>query len=228
MRKVCLLLHGFTGGPHELWPLAEALVRDGYTAIVPTLRGHNRNKCELKAARHTDWIADADRYVKLALRKADWIDLVGFSMGGLLAAYAANRHRVRRLVLISAAVIYISPRRFARELMGMIRDRNFDHFVKARGTPVSAVLEFARLARRLRPEIPRLKVPTLIVQGDQDHIVHPLSARWICSRITAPKELIMVPGARHLVLLDKQAELAIQAVRRFLNEPERIEGEAPL
>jgi esterase/lipase len=124
---------------------------------------------------------------------------------------------VRRLVLISAAVIYVSPRHFTRELMSMIRDRNFSHFVKARNTPANALLEFAKCARRLRPEIARLKVPTLIVQGDRDPIVHPLSARWIYSRIDAPKELVMVPGVRHLVLLERQAATVIEAVRRFLN-----------
>jgi carboxylesterase len=213
--KVCLLLHGFTGGPYEVQPLAEALKADGYHTIVPTLTGHQVS-LGLHSVSYTDWLDDVHRYMGEALELAESVDLVGFSMGGLLAAYAANRYRVRRLVLLSAAVIYVSPGRFTRSMVEMLRHKDYSHFNRAAGTSLRAAWQFTRLAKLLRSEFTRLKVPTLIVQGEQDHIVHPLSARWIYSRVNAPKEMLMFPNSKHMVCQDTEAEQIIRSVRQFL------------
>lgn len=218
MDKVCLLLHGFTGGPYEVQPLADALETDGYRVLVPRLPGHDEQLDGLRTITHVDWIEAVDRYVEEALQQAESIDLVGFSMGGLLAAYAANRYRIRRLVLLSAAVVYVSPGRFTRSMLEMISRKEFSHLQRARQTPLRATWEFMRLAKRLRPEFNRIRVPTLIVQGEQDQIVHPVSARWIYRRVNAPKEMLMFPNSKHLVCQDSEADQIFHAVRQFLRQ----------
>ena len=54
---------------------------------------------------------------ELAIRKlqteVDRVIVVGFSMGGLIAMYLALRYPIDKLVLLSAAAKYISPRNLA-------------------------------------------------------------------------------------------------------------------
>ena len=219
MTKGCLLFHGFTGGPYEMQPLADVLEEDGYRTMVPVLSGHDEELTGLKHVCHTDWLKDADRYAEQALRECEVLDVVGFSMGGLLAAYVANRYRIRRLVLIGAAIIYISPARFVQAFRDMVRERDFRYFEKAGKTPARALWQFVKLVRKLRPEFSKITVPTLIVQGEADQVVHPASARWIYQRVKGPKELLIVPGARHLVCLEPNAWMVFRAVHEFFQVP---------
>ncbi len=90
----CLLIHGYTGGPHEVEPLA-AYLREhtDWDVEVPTLPGHGVN-LELDNVTHTAWLAAAEDALKNMQEKADKLYLIGFSMGGMIAAYLASRHDI--------------------------------------------------------------------------------------------------------------------------------------
>jgi esterase/lipase len=52
-----LCLHGFTGTPFEVRPLAEALAGRGFTVIAPVLAGHCGTVADLACTRWPDWLA---------------------------------------------------------------------------------------------------------------------------------------------------------------------------
>lgn len=56
----CLIIHGFTGGPHEVQQLAEYLSQHGYKTAVPTLAGHGNKLRDLGNFSYLDWIASAE------------------------------------------------------------------------------------------------------------------------------------------------------------------------
>jgi poly(3-hydroxyalkanoate) depolymerase len=57
------------------------------------------------------------------------------------------------------------------------------------------------------PWLPRLDMPTLIIQGDADPLVAAVNARWLAQRI--PKaELHIIAGGGHLVLFDEAERVA--------------------
>lgn len=225
-RRACLLVHGFTGGPYELAPLAEYLEQRGWHCAVPTLAGHQSPARQLKDVSYVDWIEDVVREAKRLKDEFGEFDVVGFSMGGLLAAHVANRYPVRRLVLLNAAVIYVSPGRFAKYVMEHVRERKLHVFRKARQTPLAATAQFMRLARRLRGEFARLRTPTLIVQGELDQIVHPYSAVWLSRRIEGETEVLRFSRSRHLICWDPEAERVAESVSRFLaNDPNAEESD---
>ncbi|MED4603992.1 alpha/beta fold hydrolase [Paenibacillus validus] len=217
--RACLLLHGFTGGPYEVQPLADYLQGYGYDCHVPTLPGHDPELLGLAASTWQDWLdAAADEARRLSRHYAS-VDLIGFSMGGLISAYLANRFPIRRLVLLSAAAIYISPVRFMRDLVDRMRTHDWEHWQRVKRVPLPAAVQFMKLARfAKRHELNRISVPTLIIQGRQDQIVHPRSARYIYNRIQGEKELLYVPKSRHLLCLEPEAAEVFQAVRRFLTQ----------
>ncbi|MBP1155443.1 MULTISPECIES: alpha/beta fold hydrolase [unclassified Paenibacillus] len=214
--RCCLLLHGFTGGPYEIMPLAKHLRKQGIHCHVPTLPGHDKDLKGLGVVTWRDWLDAAASEADKLTRQFGEIDVVGFSMGGLISAYLANRFPVHRLVLLNAAVIYLS--RFINDLAERLRCRDWDHLLRVTNTPLPAAFQFMKLARytRLR-ELPRISVPTLIAQGKKDQIVHPRSAEYIYHRLRGERELIYFPNSRHMICMEQEAPELFAAVEHFLN-----------
>lgn len=218
-KRGCLLLHGFTGGPFEVMPLAEHLALNGWDCRVPVLPGHEEPDRQMAEVRCTDWLDSACEEAEELVRKYGTFDLVGFSMGGMLSIYLASRYPVRKLALLSAAAIYISPVRFLNEWVRQVRNGERSARMKIRQTPLKATLEFMKLVRRVRPELNKVKVPTLILQGMQDHIVHPYSARYLSRRLQGEPEVRYFADSQHLLCRGPEAQQVSETVYEFFNQP---------
>ncbi|WP_274364643.1 alpha/beta hydrolase [Paenibacillus thermotolerans] len=216
MSRACLLIHGFTGGPYEVEPLAAHLALRGADCFTPTLAGHGGPLSELRGIPRQEWLASASAEAERIAERYGAFDCVGFSMGGLIAAYLANRYPVRKLVLLNAAVIYISPKRFLENAIEVIRNGHVEDMRIKSETPVKAVFEFMRLVRELKPEIGLVRAPTMIVQGDRDEIVHPKSAAYLDHHMNTEKELHIFPNSRHMICLGPEAKELFEKVERFL------------
>ena len=55
-----LCLHGITGTPFEIRPLAEALGRRGCSVMAPMLAGHGGSLADLAASGWPDWLRSAE------------------------------------------------------------------------------------------------------------------------------------------------------------------------
>ena len=87
----CLLLHGWSGHPGELRPMAEFLAEKGLTVSVPQLAGHGSGPEALVSVSFRQWIASVNS-AWLALRRDHPTSFVmGLSMGGALALDLAER-----------------------------------------------------------------------------------------------------------------------------------------
>src|SRR4051812_46399957 len=104
-----LCLHGLTGTPFEVRPLAEALGAAGYSVEVPLLSGHGATLRDLAGTQWSDWLASAERGMDDLQRRTGGrpICVVGFSMGGLLALRLARLFPDR----IAAQTIIAAPLR---------------------------------------------------------------------------------------------------------------------
>ena len=79
-----LLLHGVTGTPMEMKPLARYLEQRGYRVAVPLLPGHGAGHRALLATTRHDWLDGARRALRELAAACDHIVLVGLCGGGLL------------------------------------------------------------------------------------------------------------------------------------------------
>ena len=91
-----LCLHGITGTPYEVRPIAEALARAGCSVESPMLAGHGHTLRELAVTQWPDWLASAEAAMDaLAVRTGERrLAIVGFSMGGLLALRLARLYPI--------------------------------------------------------------------------------------------------------------------------------------
>ena len=99
-----VLLHGMSASPTQFVELARALHERGYNVLVPRLPRHGYSDrlteapAELSSAELKDMTTEA---VEIAFGLGRHVTIVGFSLGGLLAAWAAQFHRVDRVVCIA-------------------------------------------------------------------------------------------------------------------------------
>ena len=169
--------------------------------------------------------------------------LVGHSMGGMVALKTAINHpkRISRVAAVGAPIVGDSLswllkltdrplfadafaqvpafRRFMfRRFLGEADDQHvheiLDDSVKSSSTTLrNAVGSMWRTD--LRPELQRLSVPTLIVHGGRDVIVHPNQADLFDNVATA--EVVVMPESRHFPFLD-EADLFNDLLVRFLKQ----------
>ncbi|HVO16475.1 MAG TPA: alpha/beta hydrolase [Alphaproteobacteria bacterium] len=167
--------------------------------------------------------------------KIDKVNLVGFSLGGFIAAKFAMQHghRVKRLVLVGPAGLrdkahpMIDVLGTPPELLPGMLVSNFE--VIKKHLPAAPDLDFmaaryreatttARLLweRPWDPKLPRylhrVTMPTLIVWGDEDKLI-PVQQAELWRKFIPSADIKVFKGAGHLVL-DEKPEAA-QAVARF-------------
>ncbi|WP_176719876.1 alpha/beta hydrolase [Desulfuribacillus alkaliarsenatis] len=222
--KACLLIHGFTGSPYEIEPLAEALRQEGYAVEMPILAGHGHDE-DLQDVCWTDWISSAEQALKPMVGKYEEINIVGFSMGSLIATYLSTQYPVARLVLLSPAIYYINYRQLFENMSVAIKKRfkdslsdEFKQYVaKATNTPLRSVIDFRRLTQQLSPYLEQVSVPTLILQGKKDMLVEPDSARHAYEAIKSPdKKLLFLENSPHIMCRGEEHELVNEYVIDFL------------
>ncbi len=104
----CLLIHGFSGTPAEMYGLGEALAADGIRVYGMQVAGHSGDPEALIASGRKQWLASAEEgLTKLAGHR--YVVVIGLSMGGVLALQLAIRHPER----IIATVALSTPTRFS-------------------------------------------------------------------------------------------------------------------
>jgi alpha-beta hydrolase superfamily lysophospholipase len=95
-----LLLHGLTGSPAELWPLATGLAAVGWRVELPVWPGHATRPDQLARTLPQELVSAAR-----VLGREGHDAIVGFSMGALLALVAAaERTAPGALVLLAPAL----------------------------------------------------------------------------------------------------------------------------
>ena len=174
----CLCIHGFTGAPYEVEPLAQYLKQTADWEVQSvTLPGHG-DELQLKGILYQEWIATAELELLSLYRTCDTVYLIGFSMGGMIASYLAAKYPVARLVLLSAAAKYVNPKQMMQDTRQMVKeslsgiiDTNplYDRYRhKLTSTPLSAAIEFMKLVKQTKNSLEKLHLPVLIVQGESD------------------------------------------------------------
>jgi carboxylesterase len=102
--RVALLLHGLTATPAKFVRYADGLHARGYNVVVPRLPRHghaDRMSTSLERLRPDELLEAVAECVAVASELGSRVTIAGFSLGGLLTAWAAQRFDVERCVAIA-------------------------------------------------------------------------------------------------------------------------------
>ncbi|TFC06906.1 alpha/beta hydrolase [Cryobacterium adonitolivorans] len=220
---VMMHVHGFGLSGRYLLPTAERL-HDEFHTLVPDLPGFGRSGKPINPLDVPDLAHAAARF--LDDRHISSATLVGNSMGCPVICEFAYHYpeRLDRAVLVSpAGGVHNQPLRRAmrqlardgtREPVGMMRVAAPDYL--RFGVP-STVRMFRALTRY--PSLDRLlalKIPTLVVLGDQDPLMpSPARVREVASRTDNHVLVVIIEGAAHAINFSNPGELA-HIIRQFM------------
>lgn len=221
MSRGCLLIHGFTGSPKEVEILAKHIEKKGVQVSTPTLAGHGEDldRKRMKKVSWKEWLKTAEDAMIEMIDTYDEVYLIGFSMGGVIAAHLATKYPIKKLVLLSASVFYINPKTFIRDLREkpFTKDQVSRYLYKIKGTPLKATINFRKLVKELSPSIGSIDVPILIIQGEKDDLVDPKSADYIYRNVKSKEKYIhLLPKSKHMVCWDCERETVVDLVDTFL------------
>ena len=237
-----LCLHGFTGTPYEVAPLARSLASAGFSVSAPMLAGHGESAAILATTRWQDWLASAEAaFDRLRSASGDGpVALVGFSMGGLLALRLARLrpHSVSALVVMSAPLrlrdwqVALArawarlPVFLRRGRLATIRKRGgsdvTDAHVRAENPaldemPLAGIVELIELAEVVRRDLTFIHLPTLVAHGERDRTVPLQTSFELAGSIASDVvERLWLPRSGHLVAVDVERTELCEAVGRFL------------
>jgi len=231
-RRGVLLIHGFTGLPAEMRLMGEYLNKFGYTVLGVRLAGHATSTEDLVHQTAEDWLDSArDGYALLA-GACQRVAVIGHSMGGVLALRLAAEKNVAQVVTL-AAPVYIADERGIEQLPpreqcdGLMvpkarrRLRNVPPAVNCtyRQMPLVSVHELLAAINQMKPRLPEVLAPILIMQSRGDHTAAPQSADYIYAHVGSPvKELFWLEKAGHLLPLEPERELVFARAAAFLEE----------
>jgi carboxylesterase len=224
----CLFIHGFTGAPYEVDPLANDIKeKTGWLVRVPTLPGHGVT-LSLKGHTYNEWVEYAEQELLALMDEVDEVYVIGFSMGGVIASYLAAKYEVKKLVLLSAAVYYVNPKQILLDCKEMIRDlcqgnlqqnELYNRYKKKLlETPIRATFEFQKLVKKVKPYLNELTLPVLIIQGECDGIVPVKSAHYLYKTIPSKEKVLhLLPCSKHHVCHGEDYQDLKEYVETFLN-----------
>jgi carboxylesterase len=230
-----LLLHGFAGTPPEMRPLAEEMVRRGFSAYAPLLAGHGTSPEELERTDYQDWIRSADQALDQLRERCRWVGVAGQSMGATLALHlGATRPQVRALVTQAG---FIRLRDWRVRLLPVLKhvvrwdvpsgevdlyNREAVNELYSYGRrPTRAIAELARLGHLAGTELSAVFRPILVLQGGRDSIVDPSSAGRIIGGVSSEiRASRLFPRSGHGLSVDvdrdEVAKLAADWLERYV------------
>ncbi|SEN82623.1 Esterase/lipase [Amphibacillus marinus] len=224
----CLCIHGFTGGPHEIAPLTDYLKKNtNWEIAVPTLPGHGMELL-LDEVTHKDWLNYAEQaYLNLA-EKVDQVFLIGFSMGGMIAAQLAAKFSAARLVLLSPSRKYLNLIQMTIEASQIIKDRmlgeieanfTYQQYKHKRGAiPARAYIEFLKCMKETKHSLSQINCPVLVLQGIQDGLVPYKSTHYLNKEIPVDIDVIYYADSKHLICLGDDKDIVVNAVFSYLTK----------
>jgi len=229
-----LLLHGLTGTPFEVRPVADRLARNGVRCLAPVLAGHESPEA-LARTSWLDWVGGA-RDALASLGETRRTLVVGSSMGALVACTLAaeNPGRVDGVALLAPA-LELQP---LGKLAGWLaRNTPVAGYVpqipkgggsdvgdpQARAAnpcmesiPFRAVGELLAFQAHVDALLPRVRCPALVVAGALDGTVTVAGARRMAGRLGGGARFVVLPRSRHLVGIDFERERVAADVASFL------------
>jgi carboxylesterase len=211
-----LVLHGFTGSPVSMRPLAEVLADAGFAVELPRLPGHGTDTEDMVETGWDDWLTEAERALESlqARTTGGKVVVVGLSMGGALTAALAQGHpELAGIVLINTPVAAPAELATAMEEMlaggvevldsigGDIADPDADE-ASYDETPLRPLLTMLMAGQDVRARLSEIQVPTLIITSRQDHVVNPDDSDILAAEIGGPVERLWLEKSFHVATLD--------------------------
>lgn len=221
--RALLLLHGFTSSPAVYRRLIPSLMMYD-TLVCPVLPGHGESIDAFSKARAEDWLMCASRACERLVGTYQKVDVMGLSLGGVLACSLSQRFQLNHLYLLAPALalhrnlpLLLLAARVLRAL-GLSRIPNYAGNIHQEGhaelayrqLPVNCIIEILSLIKTFQFAQPTCPVDVFL--GRYDDVVS--ASKIITLFANLPDTHIhWLEHSAHVLPLDGDVDEIIACVR---------------
>lgn len=214
-----LLIHGLLSSPAQWQNYAQHLCGQGVAVMGVRLAGHGTSPWDLHGRTWRDWLASIERAYRLLGAFSEQMIVVGFSTGGALSLILGSEWpgSLAGIASINAPIEFRDRKMaFVPLIHGFnkvanwlpmvdellpFRDNNTEQeHINYRSIPIPALFEMGVMTEDLQRRLPEIQAPVLLVQSDEDPVVHPDSATSIYGKLATDCSLKWVASDRHEVI----------------------------
>lgn len=223
--KALLMLHGFTSSPAVFRLLIPEILH--YDAIIcPVLPGHTGYLDDLKNTSAQKWIETAEQACESLLSEYQKVDVLGLSLGGMLACHLNQKYPVNHLYLLAPAFDLQTPITPTLILLKCLRTLGFRQLranagniqgenteISFRRIPLDTIIEILTFIRDFKWVIPENSVDLLL--GRHDAVVN---SEKIAERFKHCKQLNLhwLDNSAHVLPLDNDRKLITACLNTHL------------
>ena len=226
-----LVLHGFTGTPGSMRPLAEVCAAAGFHVELPQLAGHGTALEDMIPTGWADWSGDAEKAYQVLSKRAKKIVVMGLSMGGALTLWMAAQHPEAHGIVCINPATQPQPQEVIDMLQGMIDGGMVttegissdiadpsEHEVAYSETPLAPMKSFlSEGLAPLAPRYPSIKMPMLLYTSVQDHVVQPSDSDAVAATYGGPVERVMLERSYHVATQDYDKDIIFAGAVAFVH-----------
>lgn len=229
-KGACLLIHGFTSTPGELYELGKKINENGYTVLGVRLKGHGTTVEEMNNCTYEDWIESCVEGYKRLKQNYDNISVIGHSMGSLLALNIAENYEIDKVIALSPPIVVKDKRaKFACIVKYFIKytkwkekerpEEEKKYLLGYNKVPLKSVHELNKLTSLVRRNLNKVNKPLLIVHSHNDQTVDEKSIEILSSNVSSKVvEKVFLNKSGHNITVECEKEKVFNSVIRFLNK----------
>ena len=149
------------------------------------------------------WISRCESVVDSYLKAGYKVDLIGFSMGGVLATYLASKYDIGRLFLIAPAFEYMNTNNVVSKTKDIFVKKDVE--TKIPVIPFSYTQCFMEVVKRCKDSIKEITCPVCIVHGNKDEVISYKSSMNAFDLIPHDnKRLFLIHNGVHRMMMQKE------------------------
>lgn len=219
-----LMLHGFSSSPAVFRLLTPQLNRYA-TILIPQLAGHGTNIRDFEQSTANAWLDSAIKAYEHLTKSHEKVDVLGLSLGGLIACHLAHQFPINHLYLLAPALDLVSPLplllklatycqrlgfRFIRNVGGRVFNSKEEELLY-RLLPLTTVIEILNFIQNYQHQ--GWTHPTTLFLGGQDNVVNSTS---VLNKLTncLNLDVILLNKSGHVLPLDSDLDQMVQLINQ--------------
>jgi carboxylesterase len=222
-KRALLMLHGFASSPAAYRYLIPKL--KGYDALVcPILPGHGQSIQAFSQIKGSDWLAEARRIAAELSAEYQQLDVLGLSLGGLLACELSKEFQLNHLYLLAPA-LKLSMGPHMLKLAKLLHYLGFSHLRNAAGNimnlehaeisyrklPITTIIEMLQLVHNYQWQAP--SCPTDLFLGSEDPVVNSKAVEQLFASVKTAN-IHWLKHSAHVLPLDNDLKEIVQCINK--------------
>lgn len=224
----CLLIHGFSSTPAEMYELGLKIKNVGYTVLGIRLEGHGTTVEEMKKCNYRKWIKSVEEGYEKLRKTCSKIYVIGHSMGGLLSLYAGENFEVDKIIALAPA---LSNTNRTTNLAGIVKyfmkyaewppsqrpEGETRYLLGYNKFPVASVHELNKLKNVVIKGLNKITKPVLAIQSNKDTVVHTRGIAILENGISSKEfKKVLLYKCGHNITIECEKERVFEEVLKFI------------